>query len=188
MKRTLKPLGISWRAENHRLRLSLRENLKVKSALIKSSGSELSSKIPIAFIDLRVFAHATEDVDKVLTAVRNLIPAELSGMVVFKKSNLTGHHGNPIVLLETKIKDRKVAQAVLEKLSQGLPTLDKETLSSEIGQHVEKGNLYLRLDKQSAYLGELRLHQTDPIHLRIHFKKHSVEEVAGICRSFGLLP
>lgn len=188
MKKMLKPLRISWRAESRRPKLSLGENLKVKFALIKSSGSRLSSKIPIAYIDLRVFAHATEDVDKVLTAVRNLIPAELIDTVVFKKSNLTGHHGNPIVHLETKIKDRKVAQAVVEKLSQGLPISDKETLSSEIGQYVEKGNLYLRLDKQSAYLGELRLCQTDPIHLRIHFKKHTVEEVVDICRSFGLLP
>ena len=77
MKKMLKPLRISWRAKSRRPRLSLGENLKVKFALIKSSGSRLSSKIPIAYIDLRVFAHATEDVDKVLTAVRNLIPAEL---------------------------------------------------------------------------------------------------------------
>jgi RNA binding exosome subunit len=184
----LKPLRVSCRAEDRRPRLSLRENLKVKSALLKNSGSDLSSKIPIAYIDLRVFAHATEDVDKVLAAVRSVIPAELVDMVVFKRSNLTGHHGNPIVLLETKIKDRKVAQAIFEKLSQGLPSLDKETLSNAIGQHVEKGNLYLRLDKQSAYLGELRLSQTDPIHFRIHFKKHRVEEVVDICRGFGLLP
>lgn len=145
-------------------------------------------KFPVAYVDLRVFAHATEDLDKVTSAVRNVLPTELGETVVFSKSVLSGHHGNPIILLETKIKDKKAAQAVLEKLAQDLRSSDKELLKSEIERHLEKGNLYMRLDKQSAYMKKLRLHQIDPIHLRIHFKKHSSEEIVGICREFGLLP
>jgi len=148
----------------------------------------LSSKIPIGYIDIRVFAHATEDVDKVLSAVRNILSPELIDIVAFKKTNLTGHHGNPIVLFETRIKEENATQAVFEKLSLGLGILDKELLASEIDQHLDKGNLYVRLDKQSAYLNELKLCSVDPIHFRIHFKKHSQEEVVGICRKFGLLP
>jgi len=53
---------------------------------------------------------------------------------------------------------------------------------------LESGNLYIRLDKQSAYLGEFRLGSTDTIHLRMHFRKPSTEEVVDICREFGLLP
>ncbi len=148
----------------------------------------MSSKVPIDYVDLRVFAHATEDPDKVLTSVRNLIPQESVDTVAFRKASLTGHHGNPITLLETRIKEKKVAQQLMEKLSSGLSILDKESLNSEIDQHLEKGNLYLRLDKQSAYLNELKLGMTDPIHLRIHFKKHRQEEVMEICRKLGLLP
>jgi RNA binding exosome subunit len=66
--------------------------------------------------------------------------------------------------------------------------LDKELLANEIAQHLDKGNLYIRLDKQSAYLNGLRLGATDIIHFRIHFKKHSAQEVVGVCREFGLLP
>lgn len=148
----------------------------------------LSSKIPIAYIDIRVFAHATEDMDKVVTALHNLIPAKLIDTVVFKKANLTGHYGNPIILFEARIKERTIAQAVLEKLSSDLSMLDKEFLNDKIKQHFDKGNLYIRLDKQSAYLNEMNLCQTDPTHLRIHFRKHSLEEVIAICRKFGLLP
>jgi RNA binding exosome subunit len=148
----------------------------------------LSSKIPIAYIDIRVFAHATEDPDKVQNAVRNVIPAILIDTVVFEKANLTGHYGNPIILFETRIKERTVAQAVFEKLSLGLSMLDKEFLSSEIKQHFDKGNLYIRLDKQSAYLNEMKFSQTDSIHFRIHFRQHGLEEVIDICRKFGLLP
>ena len=66
--------------------------------------------------------------------------------------------------------------------------LDKELLANEFSQHLDKGNLYLRLDKQSAYLNEFRLGSTDPIHLRIHFKKSGTQQVVGVCREFGLLP
>jgi RNA binding exosome subunit len=145
-------------------------------------------KFSIAYIDLRAFAHATEDPDKVLNAIRNIIPTELIDTVIFKKSNLTGHHGNSITLLETRIKEKNTTQLIFEKLSSGLSILDKEQLNNEIDQHLEKGNLYLRLDKQSAYLNQLKLGITDPIHLRIHFKKHSREEVIDICKKFGLLP
>lgn len=145
-------------------------------------------KFSIAYIDLRAFAHATEDPDKVLNAIRNIIPTELIDTVIFKKSNLTGHHGNPITLLETRIKEKNTTQLIFEKISSGLSILDKELLNNEIDQHLEKGNLYLRLDKQSAYLNQLKLGITDPIHLRIHFKKHSREEVIDICKKFGLLP
>lgn len=148
----------------------------------------MSSTIPIAYVDVRVFAHATEDLDKVLTAARNTLPPETKDTVTFKKTTLTGHHGNPITLFEVRIKNKKVAQAFLEKLASGLSIVDKEALNSEITQHLENGNLYIRLDKQSAYLGELRLSSTDPIHLRMHFRKPSVEEVIDICRGFGLLP
>jgi RNA binding exosome subunit len=66
--------------------------------------------------------------------------------------------------------------------------LEKETLSSEIEQHMDRGNLYLRLDKQSAFLNQLKRGSTDPIHLQIHFKKHSEDEVLEVCRASGLLP
>jgi len=155
---------------------------------MKSSEAALSSKIPIAYIDVRVFAHATEDQDKVLKAVRGILPPEQVDTVIYGKSGLTGHHGNPIVLIESRIKDKHVAQAILEKLASGLSMMDKELLGKEFMEHLEKGNLYLRIDKQSAFQGVFRLSTSDPIHFRIHFKKHTSEEIVEICRRFGLFP
>jgi RNA binding exosome subunit len=147
----------------------------------------LSSGIPIAYVDIRVFAHATEDQEKVLRALRNTLPTEFIEKITFKQTRLTGHHGNPIVLFETKVKEKDVAEAVFKKLSFGLGRLDKEFLSSEIEQHVDKGNLYIRLDKQSAFLNKLTICSVDPIRLRVHFKKHSIEEIVDICRKSGII-
>lgn len=148
----------------------------------------MSSKVPIAYIDIRVFAHATEDLDKVLAAVRNILPQEIVDTINFTKTNLSGHHGNTIILFETRITDKSAVQKVFEKLASGLSTLDKVQLSSEIMQHLDKGNLYIRIDKQSAYLNEFKLSMEDPIHLRIHFKNPAKEEIVDICKRFGLLP
>ncbi len=148
----------------------------------------MSSKVPVTHIDVRVFVHATEDEEKVLSAVRNTLPSQVSESIAFKKSNLSGHHGNPITLFETKIKEKDHVRAFLEKLSSSLNILDKEALGGEIEQHVERNCLYIRLDKQAAYLNEFRLGTTDPIHFKIHFKKSNMKEIVNLCRSIGIIP
>jgi len=146
------------------------------------------SKLPIGYIEIRVFAHATEDTEKVLTAVRHTLPEELGESVVFGKASLTGHHGNPIVLFEAKLEDRKMLPAALQRIGSSLTALDKETLDNELKLHLEKGNLYMRFDKQQAFLGELRFSSNDPIHFKVHFKNKTTEEIISICRESGILP
>jgi hypothetical protein len=159
----------------------------VKPPLTKR-GAFVSSKPSIGYIDVRVFAHATEDPEKVLTAVRNILPLELGEDAVFRKTELTGHHGNPIILFETKLTDKKALPTALKKIGDGLAALDKEALASDLKLHLEKRNLYLRFDKQVAYQGRVRFSQIDPVHFKIHFKNKSFEEIVEICRNAGLLP
>jgi RNA-binding protein len=148
----------------------------------------MSLKPPIGYIDIRVFAHATENVEKVLTAVRNLLPTDLAETARFEKSSLTGHYGNSITLFTTQLTDKKLLPVLLEKMGSSLNALDKEELNNNIKLHVEKHNLYLRFDKQSAFLGSLKFAQTDPIHLKIHFKNKVSDEIVEICQKSGLLP
>jgi len=143
---------------------------------------------PIAYIDISFFAHATEDENKVVEAARRVLLASQAENIVFERSHLRGHHGNPITLFEAKIKDRVIAKSVLENLSSNLSELDKDTLQREINLHVEKGNLYLRLDKQSAFIGEFKLSAADPIRVRVRFKNNRLEDVVRICREIGMLP
>jgi len=142
----------------------------------------------IAYIDISFFAHATEDEKKVLDAVRRLLPASHIENIVFNKSSLRGHHGNPILLFESKIKDKGIVRAVVENLTSNLSVLDKETLLNEIGLHLERGNLYIRLDKQAASEGSFKLTTADPIRFRLRFKKNRLEDIVEICREIGMLP
>jgi RNA-binding protein len=142
----------------------------------------------IAYIDIRVFAHATEEPEKVQIAVQNLLPLELAEIIVFQKNNLTGHYGNPIILFMAKLTDKKALPTVLEKIGSSISSLDKEALDRDIKLHLEKRNMYLRFDKQSAYCGKIKFWQNDPIHMKIHFKNKSNEEIMEICKNVGLLP
>ena len=148
----------------------------------------MSSNIPIAYVDIRIFAHATEDLDRVITAFENILPPEFVDTSNYKKTALTGHHGNLITLLEARIKNREFAQAFLEKLASSLSMMDKENLNNEIDQHLENGNLFVRLDKQAAYRGSFKFGSTDSIHIKMHFRKSRREDIIEICRRFGLLP
>jgi RNA-binding protein len=149
--------------------------------------SPSSSKYPIAYVELRVFSHATEDDQKVQTAVKNILPEGLAAELAFTKTGLTGHHNNPIVLLEAKLTDKALLPSVLEKIAAGLSSLDKEQLCTALAQHVDKHNLYLRFDKQDAYLGKVKLSAVDPIHFKIHFKNRAPDEIQQICGQVGLL-
>jgi RNA binding exosome subunit len=148
----------------------------------------MSSKPPIAYMDIRVFAHATEDPTKVQTAVRNIFPADLAETLVFQGTNLTGHHGNPIILFTAKLTDKKLLPKSLEKIGKDLGVLDKEELNHDIKLHIEKGNLYLRFDKQSAFMGAPKFSQNDPIHIKIHFKNKTTQEIIEFSKQTGLLP
>jgi RNA binding exosome subunit len=148
----------------------------------------MSPKPPIAYIDIRVFAHATENPQKVQTATQNLFPPQLSETLIFQKTTCTGHHGNPITLFTAKLTDKKQLPTALERIGKNLPTLDKEELDRDIKLHLEKGNLYLRFDKQSAFSGSPKFSQNDPIHIKIHFKNKTSQEIIEFSKQAGLLP
>lgn len=146
------------------------------------------SQLPIAYVDIRFCAHATEDVDKVVKAVQNTLPSDHIEDITFKRSNLEGHYGNPITFFETRIKDKETVRALVKNLSANLSSLDKEELGRTINRCVEKGSLYIRLNKQAALQGKIKLVTSDPIHIRIRFRKSKIEDVIKICREIGMLP
>jgi len=145
------------------------------------------SQTLISYIDVRFFAHATENLDKVFEAVRRLLPPDYVDDIVFKKNNLKGHYGNPIVIFDTRIKEKEIIEGIVTVLSSGLGKLDKEMLLREIDLHVKKGSLYIRLDKQAAFQGEFKLCSADPIRVRIRFKKSKLEDIIKTCKEIGVL-
>ena len=145
------------------------------------------SQLPVAYVDVRFCAHATEDVDKVVEAVQNVLPSDHTENISFKRSNLEGHYGNPITFFDARIKDKETVRALVENLSANLSSLDKDELGRTINRCVEKGSLYIRLDKQAALQDKIKFATSDPIRIRIRFRKSKIEDVIEICREIGMI-
>ncbi|MEM2909853.1 MAG: RNA-binding domain-containing protein [Nitrososphaerota archaeon] len=117
-------------------------------------------------VTARVICHATEDERKVLKALENILGGIEGGSL--KREGLSGHYGDPIVLLTLELKDENRTRTVLENLKKGLSIAEKLMLASEAFEEKgQEGVLYIRLDKQSAYLGRLKLSERDAVRLEL---------------------
>lgn len=151
----------------------------------------MSQESPVSLVELSFFAHATEDQSKVMRAAQKLIPKTCLDNVSFRRDNLRGHYGNQIIRFSSRVHDKETAKLIVEKIASELRSKDKEYLLSQIANHTDdKGNLYLRLDKQSAYLGEIKVGCSDPIRVRIKLRlfPKSLNNMVRVCRSLDLIP
>lgn len=121
-------------------------------------------------VEVSVFSHATEDEDKVEKAMRNLLPEENRDLWLTRKT-LKGYHGDPITIVTGKIRTKKGATGVLRRVVQEISSLDQQRLLDELEERLDEGgNLHIRLDKQNACLGKVRLLETDPVKMKFRLR------------------
>ena len=155
--------------------------------LITKRCIKLSPKTYVGNIEIRVFSHATEDVDKVLISAKNLFPVEIKENLTFKKTQLTGYYKNPIILYKIQLNDKILCLETLKFISDQLNLSDKQNLTINIKNHLDKKNLYLRFDKQLAFVSILKFSTNDPIHLKIHFETRTTREIIDLVKELGLI-
>ena len=150
----------------------------------------MSETLRIRAIELSAISHATEDLERVCSALRNVASEEIAKRVGISRQNLKGHHGNPIVTLMMKIRGTDLMQSFAQRLASRLSDGDKRFLSVEFRKHIDTdGNLYIRLDKQAAFLGRLSLKQEDPIRIRmkVEIRPRTVDQMSEALRRLGLI-
>ena len=133
-------------------------------------------------LSISTIAHATEDPEKVKRAMLNLLPKDLRTSVTMSETVAKGHHGNPIVLLNFDINDSESAKATFNYIMRSLPDVEKSQIRSQLHLYYDgKSALYLRIDKQSAYLGSLRLSLSDDvIKLRVNLVRDSKSSISEL--------
>jgi hypothetical protein len=118
--------------------------------------------------EVSVIVHATEDQAKVSYALRNTLPDSINNDVKLTTQHAEGHYGNPIKILKTNLTKRKMIDQFFNNIFAKLNAEDLEDMMRNLETYVdEERNLYIRLDKQAAYMGELRSKQEDPIRIRM---------------------
>lgn len=138
----------------------------------KFSGAEIS-----------LVLHATEDESRVLHFVEETlsVPADR-----FSSSYSKGYYKNRIMLLKAMMSSQEAGDLALRIMSL-LSSADRAELSRNLREYSdEKGNLYLRLDKQKICHGKVSLSETDAI--RVRFKPIKRYKPSGNIESYrGLL-
>lgn len=124
-------------------------------------------------IRLTAFIHATEDEDKVLDAIATFIPEGIDEEdVIFDVNETTGFFGNPLKVVNVEIKRSRAVRKFIEYFKELLSEGDKRYILENLEEKVdEEGTLYIRFNKQRAYLGEVEIDEgADVIQVRIKLK------------------
>jgi RNA binding exosome subunit len=145
---------------------------------------------PFLSAHLSVIAHATEDIQRVEQATRFIIELISKREVGLTRQYMKGHHGNTIITISAKLAGKGLLPNALELLSQKISESDRQFLGNDIGSCVDnEGNLYLRFNKQDAFLRAVKFYQGDPIRMRLKFVPgYDSEKIADLCKESGLMP
>ncbi len=130
-------------------------------------------------ISYRVFVYGTENEEKVREAIKTLFPNSHPQVEATE-----GYFKNPVLILHDKIGKKRETKDFI-KILQNLDLSTKRRILNELDKKMDdKGNLFLRFDKQRAYLGDLKvIEHGDAVHVKIKIaaypaKKEKAMELA----------
>ena len=142
-------------------------------------------------VELSAHAHATEDVNKVVKAMLNLLPPNLRREVEVRKEPLQGHYSNPIIRITIVVEGER-AVSVVKHLGSVLDDYDKEIIEASLASRYDRktGRVFIRFSKQDAYLGRIRVAEGDDV-IRMVITVQGTPDVKVVgeaLKALGLLP
>jgi RNA-binding protein len=124
----------------------------------------VEDNITFSTAEISIIVHATENQDKILQSINNVLSISPER---FSSNTSEGHWGNKIILLSAVITTAE-ANSLISKILSTLNKIDRHSLSDFFDNYIdEKGNLYIRLDKQRICQGRTSLSDNDSIRIRL---------------------
>jgi hypothetical protein len=127
-------------------------------------------------ISYRAFVYGTENKEKVLESIKTLFPNSIP-----QCKAVEGYYKNTVLILSNKIENKREIKDFVEKLSKLNVPARKRILNSLDDKMDDFGNLFLRFDKQMAFLGDLKVvDHGDSIHLKIKIAAYPAKKKVAI--------
>jgi RNA binding exosome subunit len=121
----------------------------------------------IAKVTVSAIVHATEDPDKIMSAMQG-IDSQTEGRMERRKAS--GHYGNEIQTVRLNISNKSRAESFFDHFWKRLSLLDRTEMIDNLDDYLdESGHLHVRIDKQEAVNRKMVLGQTEPIRIEISF-------------------
>jgi len=135
-------------------------------------------------ISYRVFVYGTENEEKVREAIQTLFPNSHPQI-----ETIEGYFKNPVLILHDKIGKKREIRDFM-KILETLNSSTKKRVLNELNNKMDdKGNLFLRFDKQRAYLGDLKIiEHGDAVHVKIKIAAYPAKKenaIEGAKEIFG---
>jgi RNA-binding protein len=131
-------------------------------------------------LSYRAFVYGTENEEKVREAIFTLLPTAQP-----LKEITEGYHKNQVIILHGKTSKKREIKDFLGKLNKLKPSVKKRILRQLDDRMDDRGNLFLRFDKQRAYLGDIKLvEHGDSLHLKLKIAAYPArkEEALKVAR------
>ncbi|MCX8185185.1 MAG: RNA-binding domain-containing protein [Sulfolobales archaeon] len=140
-------------------------------------------------LELSVFIHSTEDDEKVLQTLLNVVPANLRQVLAqhLRTQILEGYYGNIIKQVKLSI-SKNVATEVLKHILCSLSKVDRDILLTTLESRVEerRARLHFRLSKQDLHLGKYVLSEgSDVVKVVASFEGVRYKELGAVLRDIG---
>ena len=145
----------------------------------------MEESVKFSGAEANLVVHMTEDQEKILRALEENLRIPLDR---FSATPSEGHFKNRILMLKALFSSHE-ANDLASHIADGLNSVDRKYLLDTIEQYSdEKGNLYLRLDKQRLCQGKISISTADVIRIKFRPVKRyrpmsNVESYRGLFTS-----
>jgi len=114
-------------------------------------------------ITVEVIIHTTEDRKKILDSIFDMFEIKENE---FTEEQHTGHFGNPILLLKTKLTKKK-AQEFVHNIISKISKVQLNDFLENMDMHFEESSLFLRISKQDIIRKTVNIQQNDAMKIKI---------------------
>jgi RNA binding exosome subunit len=122
-------------------------------------------------LEARAFARATELPERVSQSILNIFPEDAQKRVKITTTNVEGHQGIPMLIIKGVLTAKKLTEPAVNFLFHSLSPGDLTSIEQSLEQRIEDCTLFLRIDKQAAYLERIEMAiNVDVISLQIVVK------------------
>ncbi|MFQ5941119.1 MAG: RNA-binding domain-containing protein [Nitrososphaerales archaeon] len=122
------------------------------------------SIVKFASTEIEVMIHSTEDINKVLSAIKNILSIEPEE---FAANTMLGHFRNEIVRFRAKLSSKRASQ-IAYKIIAMMTDDDRLSIYNNFNLYTdEKNSVYLRISKQKIFEHKIILDQVDSLKIKL---------------------
>ena len=125
-------------------------------------------------LKIEIIVHATEEYQKISDSLYDMFEIEPNEIT---RKDLLGHFGNPILMLQVQVKNRR-AEELIKKLLSAISEKNARDLLVDINERISDSTLYLRFSKQNFVKKTLTFQEKDPVRIMIFTPVYIKKNVA----------